>query len=289
MKKILVAAVVAAAFCGAPALAADMPVKAPPPPVATPAYNWTGFYVGGNAGYGWADRTASFSPNDVNSAFLFDGDLGSTPPGPASFGVGGGFGGLQAGYNWQLNQKWLLGVEADFDGAGIDGKGQDATFLIFPLAATPSSGNIQASQDIKWFGTIRGRLGVLPANNTLVYATGGFAYGHVTEQQNLNGGSSSFGPTFGWFCSGTGAITPNCFSGNSSRNAFGWTLGGGVEYAPWNNNITVKVEYLYINLGGGDAVNVVAQNGDGFTPSSITASYSRTDLNVIRGGVNYKF
>jgi len=50
---------------------------------------------------------------------------------------------------------------------------------------------------------------------------------------------------------------PNCFLGNSSRIGVGWTAGAGVEYALWNN-LTLKVEYLFVNLGRGDTTNVVA-------------------------------
>jgi opacity protein-like surface antigen len=78
--------------------------------------------------------------------------------------------------------------------------------------------------------------------------------------------------------------------GSSSRTATGWTAGAGFEYAPWNNNISIKGEYLYVSLGGGDAVNVVAQNSP-TTPnaSSFTVAYGRTNFNVVRLGLNYKF
>jgi opacity protein-like surface antigen len=55
MKKLLISAIAALGLIGAPAFAADMAVKAPPPPVAAPIYSWTGFYIGGNAGYEWTD------------------------------------------------------------------------------------------------------------------------------------------------------------------------------------------------------------------------------------------
>ena len=55
MKRLITALAVVTALSAVPALAADMPIKAPPQPVAAPAYSWTGFHVGANGGYGWKD------------------------------------------------------------------------------------------------------------------------------------------------------------------------------------------------------------------------------------------
>jgi opacity protein-like surface antigen len=104
------------------ARAADMPVKAPP---GSPeeVYRWTAFYIGGNVGGGWsADPTVTFAPNDLFSTLLLAG-------GPISFSTAGPIGGFQAGYNWQLNQAWLLGVESDFDFSSITG---NRTLSFFP-------------------------------------------------------------------------------------------------------------------------------------------------------------
>jgi outer membrane immunogenic protein len=290
MKRILLSIIgISALLIAAPlstASAADMPLKAPPPPPA-PVYSWTGFYVGANGGYGWDHRTVSYSPNDPPANFLLT--TGLPPPGPTSFNSNGGLGGLQAGYNWQLNPKWLLGLEADFDWSGIKGNGI-SIFQQIPAGVVGGPSNIQANQDINWFGTMRARLGFLPANNTLIYATAGLAYGHTSEQLTLNGAGFANGPQFGWQCS-SGPVPPplpvtKCFVGSSSRTETGWTIGGGLEYAPWNNNLTLKVEYLYINLGG-DTTNLVALSSSPALPSSITAS-SRTDFSVLRGGINWK-
>jgi outer membrane immunogenic protein len=73
--------------------------------------------------------------------------------------------------------------------------------------------------------------------------------------------------------------------------ATGWTAGGGLEYAIWQN-ISVKAEYLYVNLGKGnpvDVVTVAAGGVPGQAPSSFTAGYSTVDFHVVRMGLNYKF
>src|SRR5688572_6459369 len=81
-----------------------MPVKAAPPvPV---IYNWTGFYIGGNVGWGWTDGDGDITIAGVPGTFSGSGD--------------GFIGGVQAGYNWQ-NGPWVAGIELDFQGSGGDG------------------------------------------------------------------------------------------------------------------------------------------------------------------------
>lgn len=285
-KLILSAAVAITAILGVGvASAADLSVKALPM-VAAPAFSWTGFYVGGNVGYGWDNRTVTFTPNDFNAQFdTCGGNDGGTCAPPTSFNGNGALGGFQLGYNRQINQNWLLGIETDFDWSRIQGTGTSNFILGYP---TPAASNFQATQNIKWFGTIRGRLGYLPTNNLLVYGTAGFAYGRVDENVVLNSqaGANGADATTGWSC----VSGPNCFLGGSSRTATGWTAGGGFEYAPWNNNVSIKAEYLYVSLGGGDAVNVAAQNSRGApTPSSFTSTLSTANFSVARVGVNYRF
>jgi outer membrane immunogenic protein len=287
MKKVLFGFLAISVFMAVPALAADMAVKAPPQPVAAPApvYRWTGFYIGGNAGYGWKDPTVAFTPNDSIASYLTGGFGGGTSPAPASFGIGGGLGGGQAGYNWQTNQVWLIGIETDFDWTGIRGTGT-ASFN-FPLILASSPSNFVVNQKVQWFGTVRGRLGWTPTNSMLLYGTAGFAYGRVSENAVLNTGTPGLSdaiPPFGFRC----VTGPNCYVGNSSRTATGWTAGGGIEYAVWQN-LSVKAEFLYVDLGRGDTVRVTAVNGGGFAPSSFTATFSRLDFYVARGGVNWKF
>jgi outer membrane immunogenic protein len=297
----LISSLVGAAFivaAGGLAGAADMAVKAPPKPVAPPAvYSWTGFYVGANGGYGWKDPTVTFTPNDANAqGFTCGGAFGGTCAPPASFGINGGFGGLQAGYNWQLGRQWVAGLETDFDWSDIKGTGTSNFFL---GGTPPKSSNFSVSQDVKWFGTVRGRLGYLPTDHLSIYATGGFAYGRIDENVALNSVAGANGTAitpsagFGFVC----ASGANCFLGNSSRTGTGWTAGGGAEYVLWNN-ISVKAEYLFVNLGSGDNVNVVALLPStaavcaavgGCARTSFTAGFSRTEFHTVRGGLNWKF
>ena len=291
MKRIVLAVALMGALTETTALAADMAVKAPPISPA-PEYNWTGFYIGANAGYGWKDHpTANFTGNDfLSNALTCGGVLGGTCVPPASFSINGPLGGLQVGYNWQINQSWLLGVETDLDLSNIKGTGNASV----PLPVFPVSGplNFQASENIKWFGTLRGRVGFLTTNNLLLYATGGLAYGRIGENASLNYAGTGFvggggGPAgFAFACAiPGGAGATNCLVGNSSRTETGYTLGGGAEYAI-SKHLSLKAEFLYVNLGHGDRFNIVAQSTLGLgSPSSFAVAYSTVDFYVARGGV----
>jgi outer membrane immunogenic protein len=270
------------------AFAADLPTttKAPPPIV----QGWTGFYAGANVGYGWQDPTAVFSPADFFSAALIN-NVGTnfTPlQPPTSFDIAGATGGFQAGYNWQVDQRWLVGAETDFNFSGLTGHGA-TNFIVAP-------GNLNvpfsalASEQVKWFGTVRARAGYFATPDLLVFATGGLAYGKVEHNASMfnNGlGFTIIGPGGvgggGVVCAGN----TNCYAGSSSRIAAGWTAGGGLEYAI-GRNWTVKAEYLYVNLGSDSfaapAVSTTVPGG-----SRVNVSYSDTTFNLVRIGANYRF
>jgi outer membrane immunogenic protein len=255
------------------AQAADLPTRkeAPAPVFVPPPFTWTGFYIGVNAGGIWpsGSREASiFDPlAGVDGGFLsasFPGGLGSQS---AGF-IGGG----QAGYNWQTG-AFVLGVETDFDGTTLSKSfnNSGAPFLGGPFLGDVLSVNGKAS--LSWLGTTRARLGFVatPDNRLMIYATGGVAYG---------GGTSNFSA----FDSLTGAF----WTGSPSSTRVGWTIGGGVEYAV-TNNVTIKGEYLYADLGSASFNSVgntaVALNFPGTTVSG-KINYNAS---IFRAGVNYKF
>jgi outer membrane immunogenic protein len=281
MKTILLAF---AALIAGPAIAADMPVKAP-----VAVYSWTGFYVGANGGYGWRDRSVSFSPNDPVAADSFGGLTGTALPN-TSFKTSGGLGGIQLGYNWQLNRVWVGGLEADLDVSDIKGSGTSSNIINgFLLGALP--GTATATDKIQWFGTARARLGFLVANELLLYGTGGFAYGRVALDANYVI-SNSFGTGnvvsgFSYFCV---AGTP-CFAGASARVQTGWTAGAGAEWAVGNSNLTFKLEYLYVKLGAAQSfpMTATATLAGLPTPSSLTVHFSDSDFHIARVGLNYRF
>jgi outer membrane immunogenic protein len=247
-----------------------------------PASSWTGFYVGGNVGYGWGNRGVAYVGNDPNgglSYFTSFGYSGAQPP-ATSFMSSGVIGGIQAGYNWQISASWLVGFETDFDWAGI--KGSDAKNN--PLGAFSVTYTQSVDEHVKWFGTVRGRIGYLPADSLLVFITGGFAYGRVEHSGNYLNDSTVILATPGVHCNG-GAT---CFSGSASGVVGGWTVGGGIEYAIWQS-VTLKAEYLYVSLES-KSFNEQALlfNPAGQGPASIDVNYGRTNINVVRAGLNFR-
>jgi len=294
------------------AMAADLPVKAPMmAPVAV--YNWSGFYIGGNAGYSWgrattnqADVATSTSVTqcfrDPNSAPL-TGALSTivcapntttpfpVPTGPTTVAtatnsranVNGFIGGGQVGYNWQADRHWLLGLEADIQYSAQRGSQTDCSIVGCPAGSAFGS----SSHNLKWFGTVRGRLGWLPTDRILLYATGGLVYGQI---------DSSYV---------TGVVGTAFLPANTSNWRAGWTVGAGVE-GVITDRWTVKAEYLYAdygsygaNLGTSAAVTTVgpfvqlspnAPAGTQTTTTTTVAGTANTRFtdNIFRVRLNYR-
>jgi outer membrane immunogenic protein len=247
------------------ASAADLPMykKAPPSPVVA-VYNWTGWYAGVNGGYSWDNSTGSlvaFTTAPAAASFAPAVAAGGTP---SFLGAKheGGFGGGQVGYNWQQSY-WLVGLEADIQGASIGG----TSTIGFPggggIVPSVSTGR----DHVDWFGTFRGRAGVT-YNSFLFYGTGGLAYGGVRSSV-----TNIFTPG-----------TAGTFAGSASNTIAGWVAGAGVEwgFAP---NWTVKAEYLHIDLGHS---NVTMADPVNFPISFATYRFHH-ELDTVRVGVNYRF
>jgi outer membrane immunogenic protein len=156
----------------------------------------------------------------------------------------GAFGGLNVGYNLQYN-SFVLGLQAEYNFAGVTGNA-----FAYPLGVKNS---------VRQFGSVDGRLGYA-FDRLLVYAIGGFAYGDIrhtitplTPAQSLDFGS----------------------------NAYGWDVGGGLEYA-LTNNITARAEYRYYNFGT-----------KGFTESVSLLGFPyhtvKETMQTARVGLTYKF
>jgi outer membrane immunogenic protein len=270
-------------FIAAPAMAADLPVKAPPMAASSPAstaQNWSGFYVGANAGADWAysgDPSTSAScagaPGFVNGSYFACADIpGVNAIGTGSMSGSGFTGGMQAGYNWQFNST-VVGVEADFGAFGAKAS-RTATGTYVTL---PNQFTISSSIDANWLFTARGRLGWAFDSNILGYVTGGLAVTHLSAansfSDNIPAGVGHGGGN------GSGAWS-------ASATKAGWTVGAGAEYA-LNQNWSVRAEYLYVHFDAITASGLVADS-TGAYGSAISTS---TDLSahIARAGVNYKF
>jgi outer membrane immunogenic protein len=264
MKRIFIGIAAIASLLTTSAIAADlaprMYTKAPPPVAVV--YDWTGFYIGGNVGYSWGRSSDTSTLTNGAGTVLFT-SIDRTD-------LNGVVGGGQIGYNWQM-QNWLWGLEADIQGTGERGSRNficpigvctpGAVLLVAPGAAVPLSLN----QKLEWFGTVRGRAGVLVSPTVLLYATGGLAYGEVKTSEII-GGLAGF---------------------SNSDTRVGYTVGAGIE-GVIGGNWTAKLEYLYVDLGrtSGSFLTTIPALGGGF----LTSTYrSRITDNVLRVGLNYKF
>ncbi len=240
--RLLLGATALAALMASPALAADLRVRGPvyksPPPV---VYNWTGFYGGVNVGYSWGRQS-----NDW------------TIPGFLAVSEGqnmnGVIGGVQWGYNWQLG-NWVLGTESDFQGSAQRGS---TTYCVDIGCGT----TVAAEHKLPWFGTSRTRIGFLPTQQFLIYATGGLAYGQVKSDYSL-------------FVGGVGIAQSNFKDVRA-----GYTLGGGIEGA-FGGGWSAKLEYLWVDLGTATSTTTIG----GFVVDTYS---SRVTDNIVRIGLNYK-
>src|SRR4051812_39934239 len=194
-----------------------------------PVYNWTGFYVGLNAGGAWSESNATtstvfappfgyFAASSVTSI----GTVGNQNLNQSSF-----TGGLTAGYNWQVSNA-VVGLEGDFNYFGF--KRSVSSGAVYPCCA-PTSYTINTSASADWLATVRGRVGFLATPALLLYGTGGLAVANVRA-------SYAFTDTFA-------AATE---SASISSTRYGWTAGAGGEYALLNG-WSIKAEYLYVDLG----------------------------------------
>jgi outer membrane immunogenic protein len=277
MKKIVLA-VALVAIGAAPVLAADLPaapVYSNAPPVVAPVYNWTGFYVGLNAGGAISDTSYNTYPT---GCYVAAAPCAGGPPqnsfrsALATFNGGSFTGGGQAGYNWQSGSA-VFGIETDINFTGQNTSINQLIALPVPPFVPGSFFLNSTSDKLDWFGTLRGRAGFLATPTLLLYGTGGLAYGHVA--------STTVDQV---------TTTPDFYSASASTVRVGWTAGAGAEwmFAP---NWSAKLEYLYVDLGTA-SYNVPCSNGVAFCLQTPPPTY-QTDLrvrdNIVRVGVNYHF
>ena len=233
-----------------PTRAADLPPILKAPAAAPILLPWTGFYGGPHAGYGWGNKTF------IDNFPTPDGEL------DADASVNGAIFGLQGGYNHQVNNWLVVGVEGDFTWSGVK-----ADFSCFPF------GDQVCSAHPEWFASLAGRIGVA-SGPALFYVKGG---GALVEDRISDVAT----------CSGSqprsrAGITAACgdaFISNDLRP--GWLVGIGVEYlfAP---NWSAKIEYDYMDFGSRSVP--LTDGGSGFFTEEI-----HQKINLVKVGLNYHF
>ncbi|MEP3276003.1 MAG: outer membrane protein [Stappiaceae bacterium] len=167
MTRVAYAGVVIASLVGvgatSPVIAADLPapvgiVDIEETVVPAARIDWSGFYVGGHLGWGWANFGTSGGDIDAD----------------------GIIGGAHAGYNYMLSPSFLLGAEAEFDFTDYED--------------TETIGGQSVTAETSWISTVRGRAGVT-FDQFLLYGVGGLAIADV-ELSGPNGSDSDI--RFGW-------------------------------------------------------------------------------------------
>lgn len=262
------------------AFAADLPSRREPPTFVAPVmlpppvFSWTGFYLGGNAGYAFdANQRFVANGNDGLSNALIAAGIAPNYIRTRSQGFTGG---AQIGYNFELGGSILGG---SFLGGGlVAGVEADAAYTrLHGETDYLSAGTITTARtSVDFVGTARGRLG-LAYQNILVYGTGGFAYGGVND--SVTATAPGIGLAYG---------------GRSDRIRTGYAYGGGVEFAIPTSSflnvfkssaVTLKAEFIHYDLGPASAVI----GGAGALAGSSFTVRGRADGNLVRAGVNYKF
>lgn len=236
-------------------------------PVITPSvaaqwydYDWTGGYIGVNAGQGQnAEFDLDASLEVAPGSPFFPGPVaGGTFPTARSFDGDGWIGGIQTGYNWQGGML-VLGGELDVQISDIN---SSISIPNAPGGATSNpDGFTDLNFEVDYFATARARAGVA-LDRFLLYATGGAAYGRVDFDRNYRVGAAEE-------------------TASTSSDQFGWTYGAGVEWG-MNEFWTLRGEYSRVDL-----------RSDSFDTSYSDGTIGRTTIDtqfdVIRAGVNFRF
>jgi outer membrane immunogenic protein len=251
MTKKLLVACIAAAICGTPAFAADMPVKARSVSAA-PVSTWTGCYAGGNIGGGWQKTTTR------------DAEPTTAPPLDTGADTGTGVvGGGQIGCDYQVTPNWVVGIQGMFDGADLKGS------HVAPFAYAGDTTETFSSKT-DWLATLTGRIGYAVSPQALLYVKGGAAWVH----SHYSDADPSAVP-----------IVP--YLGVASATRTGWTLGGGSEYL-LGRNWSVFAEYDYIGLGS-DTLAFTYNCGAACGFNNPYHYSEKQNLQTVLVGLNYRF
>jgi outer membrane immunogenic protein len=275
MRSIFSATIGLLAVSAAPALAADLPLKARPMPAIAAVYNWSGCYIGGNVGGKWVRTSGSVDVGPTGTG------TGLGAPGSVLFGkadtstlMGGG----QVGCNYQpVGTNWVFGIEGDFDWQRWSRTNIVGGTLPFPFVAGDTF-DLRSN----WQASARGRIGYA-WDRVLLYATGGAAF------TNLKVGTNFIATTAGGIAFPATVVS-------DEKTLVGWTVGGGLEYA-FTNNWIAGIEGRYSNYGtttfnSGLVATVftpaVVAGGGTFTFAPATQTIKLETFEVM-GRLSYKF
>jgi len=249
---------------------------------ASKSYDWSGYYLNANGGWGW--RNSFSSPAADYYSSLGISNLNSAPPSSKHDGPTFGLG---FGYNRQID--WFVwGVEYDFQYADLADKPiMQPRYFTTPARTTsmtgPYGGTIATGAGTlgytvlnydstdgdsnKWYGLILGKAGAA-FDRVLVFGTVGaayrFSYDYTDPYVALSNGNVIY------------------YSGYHKSHNWGWAAGGGVEYAI-TDYLNIKAEYLHMDFGDSTYIDPIASAA---TNSIILYSAKRTD-DLVRVGLDF--
>lgn len=257
--------------------------------------SWTGPYIGGSLGYGWQpnskrDRNESLA-FDTNGDGVFDNQVTTAAGGNAfapGFCRGQAFGSSPAGCSGDKDGKAVWSLHAGYDyqigtfvlGGVVEAGKSNFSNSVSGFSTTPASYTFTRKLD--WDGAARLRGGVALNSGTLIYGTGGLAYGKIKRSFETTNGFNTF--------------TEN----DSSKNDWGWTAGAGVEQKV-SSNFSIGVLYKYtrfndsgyvVNAGQGtppSATNPFVNPTTTVGSTDIIRTSSRFDNQSVRATASFRF
>jgi outer membrane immunogenic protein len=332
MRRLLLgSAALAALLAVDAALAADLEVRPAPPAQPIPYPDWTGFYFGIEGGYGWGTDSFGFGGKvttlDPHDFITFSEplvkfgtrvfDLPLVIPGINTINTSGHLFGGFAGAQQQLG-SWVIGIEADFDGANMTGSASSTvvtnrttaaqpfqtTTLAFagppiytvsttsfggvynPGATSTTTSNLSVTRAIDELASVRGKIGFAPWQYLMIYGTGGLALAHQTTDISFN--QTTTGLTIGvdnttFFHTAPMIPFATSTSATASNGAvlFGWAAGAGVDYK-LTRNLLVGAEYLHYDFG---KVGFSLNNSGGVS----LAGSGKTTVDAVKARISWMF
>ncbi len=233
--------------------------------MASSAFRWTGFYIGVHIGHGSGAADAAFNPLPTATQFV------NLAPIIVAADPDGAIGGGQFGYNFQ-HGRIVLGGEFDISASGMSGSKHVTPINQNPAPQPnpfPGAGFLQSNQDIDWIASVRPRIGVTLLPRLLIYATGGLAWGHVSEFA-----TTDFRP-----------VGTTNYPAFVDRVKKGWLGGVGAEFG-LTRKWSVRGEFLRHDLGtDAKTVNAIPV----LPPFQVGYRFGTTGADIFDFGVNYRF
>ena len=232
---IVAGALALGAILTAPAQAADLHIKPiyKAPEMAPPMDYFPGPHIDLTVGPRWP-RCPDWTPHTLYSGGLAVADpIFGIPDACLSTGFRAA---VNGGYDWQVGERWIVGIEGDFGLAsdkdtksGIPGTG----FLLGLGGGNSANDSITLNRT--WDASIRGKVGIIVVPRLLLFGEGGFAAQHVEASMHCDVAGA---------CAAVGATV----DASASTTMTGWTVGGGAEWAA-TQNLLFRVEYRYADYG----------------------------------------